>query len=156
MLAAPFVFIALVWDRIPERMPIHFDAAFRPNGWGHKPWAPLLLPLTAIFAVSLAKVLFHFDPKMAKCDADTRLHVKKVLNKFMLALAVFLSTCSIAIIWAAWGTMTPVVVSISYGTPLLFLILGNLLGKLRPNYTMGIRLPWTLESPAVWTKDASA
>jgi uncharacterized membrane protein len=152
VLAAPLVFIALEWGRIPERMPIHFDASFRPNGWGKKPWAPLLLPCASIFVVILTRLLFHFDPKMAKCDADTRLQVRKVTDHLLLAMAIFFSALSFTLVWAAWGKISPTIVTMNYGMPLLFLVVGNLLGKLRPNYTFGIRLPWTLESPVVWVK----
>jgi uncharacterized membrane protein len=31
-----------------------------------------------------------------------------------------------------------------------FVILGNYLGNLRPNYFVGIRTPWTLENPETW------
>jgi len=32
------------------------------------------------------------------------------------------------------------------------IVLGNLMGKLRPNYFVGVRTPWTLESTEVWAK----
>jgi uncharacterized membrane protein len=151
-LAAPFAYVGVVWDQIPERMPVHFDAAMRPNGWMHKPWAPLVMPLAGVFVVLVASVFFHFDPKMAKCNEDTRLHVKKVLNRILLAFVLFFSTCSITLLWAAWGNIAPVKNTLLYGMPLLFLVLGNSLGKLRPNYAAGIRLPWTLKSTAVWVR----
>ncbi len=31
-----------------------------------------------------------------------------------------------------------------------FVVLGNFLGNLRPNYFVGIRTPWTLENPETW------
>ena len=44
------------------------------------------------------------------------------------------------------GTVAPVFVG------LLFLILGNYLPKIRQNRTMGIKLPWTLQSEENWTR----
>lgn len=152
VLAAPLVYIALVWDRIPERMPVHFDAAFHPNGWMRKPWGPLLLPLAPFFVITVASVFFHFDPKMAKCDVETRENVKRVLRRVMFTISLFLGACSVTLIWAAWGRMDPLKNTIIYGLPLVMMVTGNSLGKLRPNYTIGIRLPWTLESPVVWTR----
>lgn len=133
-------------------MPIHFDASFRPNGWMNKPWAPLLLPLTPVLMIIIASLFFRFDPKMAKTDPDTREHVKRVLHQVMLAGALFIGACSITVIWAAWGQLSPLIYTMHYGLPLMLLVVGNSLGKLRPNYTIGIRLPWTLESPVVWTR----
>ena len=38
------------------------------------------------------------------------------------------------------------------GVLILFMVLGNYFGKLRPNYFVGIRTPWTLENETVWLK----
>jgi uncharacterized membrane protein len=37
-------------------------------------------------------------------------------------------------------------------TGALFLVLGNFMGKIRPNWFVGIRTPWTLSSKESWTK----
>ncbi len=149
---APFAFLAAVWPQIPERIPIHFNASFVPDGWMKKPWGALLLPLTNFIVVTVTLLWFRFDPKMAKCDADTREHVGKVLRQALVATCLLIAACSVAVIWAAWGNLNPVIAVINYGLPIMFLVIGNSMSKLRPNYTIGIRVPWTLESPVVWTK----
>ena len=151
-LAAPFVFLAAVWPQIPERIPIHFNASFVPDGWMHKPWGALLMPLTSPLVVAMTLLWFRFDPKMAKCDADTREHVGRVVRQVLLAVTLLFGGMSAAVIWAAWGDLNPIMKVVYYGVPLLYVVLGNGMGKLRPNYTIGIRVPWTLESPVVWTK----
>ena len=35
---------------------------------------------------------------------------------------------------------------------LLFMFLGNLMGKVKPNFFMGIRNPWTISDPDVWNR----
>jgi uncharacterized membrane protein len=35
---------------------------------------------------------------------------------------------------------------------ILFIVIGNYMGKIRPNWFMGIRTPWTLSSEEVWNK----
>ena len=152
LLAAPFVFLAAVWPQIPERIPIHFNASFVPDGWMRKPWGALLLPLTTLFIVPLVLVWFRFDPKMRKCDPETREHVGRVLRQVLAATALLLGAVSVAVIWAAWGDLRPIMKVMYYGLPLMFLVTVNGMGKLRPNYTIGIRVPWTLESPLVWAK----
>ena len=42
------------------------------------------------------------------------------------------------------------VVSIGIGG--LFIVIGNLMTRVRPNWFMGIRTPWTLSSDTVWRK----
>jgi uncharacterized membrane protein len=39
---------------------------------------------------------------------------------------------------------------VQLGVGALFIILGNYMGKLKHNYFMGIRTPWTLASEEVW------
>ncbi len=152
VLAAPFVFLAAVWPRIPDRFPIHFNASFKPDGWMPRPWGPLLLPLTSVVVHVFVMVWFHFDRKMARADAGTREHVGRVLRRCMTAVALLLGVMSVTMVWASWGSLRPMVLATCYGVPLLFVVLGNAFGKLRPNYTIGIRVPWTLESPVVWMK----
>jgi len=38
------------------------------------------------------------------------------------------------------------------GVGLTFIVLGNYLGRVEPNWFIGIRTPWTLESETVWRK----
>ena len=152
VLAAPFVFLVYVWPQIPDRVPIHFNASFTPDGWMSKDAGTLLLPLSNVFTILLVRVWFRFDPKMAKCSTETREMVGRVLQQCLMASALLLSCLSIAIVWAAWGRIEPVIQVMLYGIPLLLTVMGNGMGKLRPNYTIGIRLPWTLRSAAVWNR----
>ena len=150
--AAPLVYIAAVWPQIPDRVPVHFNLHFKPDGYMGKLAGTLLLPVTSLFVTALVMTWFRFDPKMAKCDPHTREQVQSVLRKCMLAMNALLSVLAVGIVYASWGNLTVVAQTIKYGVPLLLLILGNYLGKLKPNYVIGIRCPWTLESPEVWSR----
>ena len=152
VLAAPFVFLAVVWPQIPDRVPIHFDTAITPDGWMSKAAGMLLLPCTALVLALFTRIWFHYDPKVAKLDEGARANVERVFRQAMMATALLLSATSISLIWAAWGNFQVLARTLDYGIPLLCLVLGNGMGKLRPNYTIGIRLPWTLESSVVWQK----
>jgi len=133
-------------------VPTHFDADFKPNGWMPKTVGVLLIPCASIFVAFLSLTLLRFDPRLAKNDADTRSHVRGVMLNILIAMCLLLAACSIAIVDAARHNLATITDTIVYGLPLLLLVLGNSLGKLRPNYAIGIRCPWTLESPAVWNK----
>ena len=50
------------------------------------------------------------------------------------------------------GYHVPMEKAIPAGISVLFIIWGNLLGKIRQNYFVGIKLPWTLSSEHVWNK----
>lgn len=152
VLAVPFVFIAVMWPQIPARVATRFNAEGKPNGWMTKTIGVLLLPCITCSLHAFVLVWFRLDPKMKKSDPETREHVAEVVRKVMLATEMLLSASCIAIVWTACHPGSLIVMDvIGYGVPLLLLVLGNYLGKLRPNWTVGIRCGWTLESPAVWT-----
>jgi len=150
VLAAPFLFLAVVWPQIPDRVPSHFNLAFTPDGWMNKAAGLLLAPCVNVVMTMFVRFWFRHDAKLAKLDASARANVEKVFGQAMMTTALLLSGLSVALVWAAWGNFTPVSHVINYGILLLYFVLGNGMGKLSPNYTIGIRVPWTLESPAVW------
>lgn len=152
VLAAPLVYLAVVWPQIPERVPVHFNIHFRPDNHMSRLPGTLLLPVTSLLITVATLVWFKFDPKMANYEPDTRDQVRNVLRKAMLAVNTLLGALTVGIVFASWGNLEVVKASIFYGVPLLFLFLGNYFGKLRRNYTIGIRCPWTLESPEVWNR----
>jgi uncharacterized membrane protein len=152
VLAAPFLFLAVVWPRIPERVPIHFNASFTPDLWSTRLVGMLFLPCINVLAVAFVLLWFRFDSKMAKSEPETRQHVARVLRQFLLGVATLVSAASAALVWASWGQLEPVALVISIGVPLLLTVLGNGMGKLRPNHTVGVRLPWTLKSVTVWNR----
>ena len=151
-LAAPFLFIAYVWPHVPNRVPIHFNAELKPDGWWSKTPGLLLLPVTNIFMTLLCALLLRFDPRLAKNEPGTRLHVWQVMLTTLIASSLLLGACTAGIVWAAWGDLSVVTWTIRLGLPLLLLAIGNSLSKLRPNYVIGIRLRWTLESDVVWVR----
>jgi uncharacterized membrane protein len=71
------------------------------------------------------------------------------------ALVTAMSALAVVIIYMVErgerGGLTPVLVI----TGLLIAVLGNYMKTVRPNYFIGIRTPWTLESPEVWNKTHS-
>ena len=76
----------------------------------------------------------------------------QTLKKMQIILSVFMLGL-MGIIYAGMiGLQLPLLRYLSVSMALLFLLLGNYFGKLRPNYFIGIRLPWTLENEDNWLK----
>jgi uncharacterized membrane protein len=67
-----------------------------------------------------------------------------------LALAAFFTTVFLIVITASLGHPLPTGRIVPASILLLLAIIGNYSSNLRPNYFVGIRTPWTLESPATW------
>ncbi len=149
LVIGPFLVLAVLWDRIPARIPIHWGLHGEVNGWGSRAFGTLLLPLMSLGLVALLRVVPRLDPKLRLSLGDhERMH--SVLQILRLAIAAFLDVNFCIIITAALGYPVAVTRIVLGSTLLLFVILGNYLGNLRPNYFIGIRTPWTLENPDTW------
>jgi uncharacterized membrane protein len=152
ILAVPFCAVALLWDKLPARMPTHWNARGEIDDYSGKAFGSLFMPVTNIFLAALLAGLARVDPRVKNADADAGANMARIFKIIRLLITGFGVCVEFAIL--AFCThyhfdMTRFVVGLM---ALLFIILGNLMNKLRPNYFMGIRTPWTLESRTVWLK----
>lgn len=152
LLAGPFCAAALLWDKLPDRMPIHWNAQGQVDGYAGKFMGALSIPITSVVAVLFISLLAVVDPRLRNQDPATRANSLQVFRSIRIAFSLFLAFVSVAVLFIGVGVPLEMSRIISLGLGLLLLVMGNLLGKVRPNYFMGIRTPWTLESPEVWQK----
>ena len=75
-----------------------------------------------------------------------------VVNVFTVTLVGFMSAVAILVLLEASGTDVRMNEMIYAGIGLLFIVLGNYMGKVRKNFFIGIRTPWTLASDEVWNR----
>lgn len=134
-----------LWDKLPEKLPIHWDSSWNVDGWSKKSFAVFVLPLI-LLAVEWLCVLGTFaDPKRSN-------HSEKVLKiAFWIIPAISLLSSSVMYFVALGGdNIGEMLVPVFMG--LLFVIIGNYLPKCRQNYTIGIKIPWTLDSEENWNR----
>lgn len=127
------------------RVPIHFDINGTPNGWAEPAMAVFMAPALAVMFWGLQALLPKIDPR-----GDNLMRSAGAVSAIFTALTMFLTVCQGVIVVAALGGQTP---KSGLGLVLvggLFMVIGNVMGKLRPNYTVGIRTPWTLADERVW------
>jgi uncharacterized membrane protein len=128
-----------------ERVPIHFDASGTPNGWAGPAMAAFMMPALAVMFWGLQALLPKIDPR-----GDNLVGSAGAVSAIFTALTVLLTVLQGAIIVAALGGQTPKSSLVLVLVGGLFMVIGNVMGKLRPNYTVGIRTPWTLADERVW------
>lgn len=107
--------------------------------------ALLFIPLVALLVAGVIVLAFRFDPKR-KNIMQSRDAVSMVLS----ALASILGAAQLAIIRSGFGATDRLDSIVLVLLGLLFLTLGYAMPRIRQNYTIGIRLPWTLESEEAW------
>ena len=135
----------LLWDRLPAQIAIHFAADGTPDNWASKLVAVVGLPLlvTAIHLLGIA--MTAIDPKHKNHDA-------RQLTLMLWICPMVSALVSVLMLGNALGkvdtTSVPFFVTVFLGV--LFVIIGNYLPKCRPNYTIGIKLPWTLHDEENW------
>ena len=147
LLAAMFTLAAVSWHAVPDRMPVHWGISGEPDRWGGRFEGLLVLPLIGIVVYLVLLAAPRIDPGRANYASFAGAYgtVRLVVLVAMLAIQVMM-------VLAARGRA----VDIGAWVPLivggLFVVLGNLFGKLRPNWFIGIRTPWTLSSKQSWDR----
>lgn len=150
IIAAPLVYLAAVWNTLPESIALHFDIQGTPDRFGSK--NELLgtgLMLTAVnIAVYLLLInVYRIDPKKQAAENKIR------LQRMAFAIAVFMAGILGFIIYNTQHAdmkFGPRLIFAAVG--LLFCFIGNYMHTIKPNYFAGIRLPWTLENEDNWRK----
>ena len=147
MIAATFLFGILFYPRLPAKMPIHWDSAGHVNGYGSRSFGVLAMPCTATGIYLLFYVFPLIDPRAGNYG--------KFKSSYQtikcLTVTIFLVT-QIGMILAGLGVRINVSMITGAAVSVLFILLGNVMGRFRHNYFVGIRTPWTLASEEVWRK----
>lgn len=136
----------LLWSKLPEQMATHFSFSGEPNGYSSKLFAVVGLYLFVFAVQCITAVITSADPK------NQRLSGKVFCMILCICPAVSLA-CGASVYGAALGGLsiaTPGIMFFLLG--LMFVVMGNYLPKCRQNYTVGIKVPWTLNNEENWDR----
>jgi uncharacterized membrane protein len=139
--------IIVAYPQLPNVVPIHWNAHGQVDGWGPK-WSLLLYgPGMMISIVLIAAVLPWLSPRKFEVDSfrATYLYI-------MIVIVAALAYIQILVLLSALGMALDMGRAITGGVCLLITLLGNVLGKVRRNFYVGIRTPWTLANDVVWNR----
>lgn len=110
------------------------------------------MPFLNVGLAALLGCLAFIDPKIKKSGPEMKSNSFRVIKILRLFITSFNACIAFAILAFALHFRFDMNRFIGVCMGVLFVLLGNLMGKLRPNYFAGIRTPWTLESPTVWAR----
>jgi uncharacterized membrane protein len=135
------------YPRLPELVPTHFGVDGEPNGWSSRLVAALIGPVGGLLLALVFSILPNIDPRRANYEKFSAIYwsVANVVIVFLALIHVLLLGKGIG-----WPVSIERVVPIAVGG--LFAFVGSVLPRVRPNWFMGIRTPWTLSSDTVWQK----
>lgn len=129
------------------RLPIHWNARGQADGFADKWTALLLMPGTVAAAALLLYFLPALEPRARGLSRSQGLYLAS-----WAGMLIVLTLAYAGMIAAALGHDVGMTRLMLAGLGLLFLLIGNPLGKSRRMYMVGIRTPWTLASEEVWIK----
>lgn len=135
----------LLWNHLPDRLPTHFSYTNEVDRYSSKAFVVFGMPalLTAL------QILCFF----AACHEPQRLNISR---KIYSAVFAIIPAIAVLICILTYGTglgyqiNSGLLVNLFLG--ILFLVIGNYLPKVKRNFTMGIKIPWTLNSEDNWNK----
>ena len=141
----PILFSAAVYSSLPEQIAIHWNHAGLPDNYAHKAVAAFGLPVLFLAITLFSKIRLLNDPK-----GERQSRVIRQMSIWLIpALSVVLVPVTLAI---AMGVNIPIALVGTLLVGILLVVLGNYLPKSKQNYTIGIKLPWTLHNSDNWNK----
>lgn len=141
----PMLVGLLLWSKLPEQIPSHWNINGEVDGWSSKAFVVFAIPAIMLGFHWICVLASSLDPK------SKGYHSKMVLLVLWIIPVISLVLCSL-VYTAALGYSLNVQIIMPLLVGLMFIIVGNLLPKCRQSYTLGIKLPWTLASEENWNK----
>jgi uncharacterized membrane protein len=145
LVAAAFVASAVLYPRLPEQIPIHWNIHGEIDGYGSKHWALFLTPGLMLGLLGLFLALPWLSPKQFSLDSFR--------STYGFIIAVIMATTAYIhglTLWAAAAGQVDITRALLAGLLIMFGLMGNVMGKVRRNFYVGVRTPWTLASDRVW------
>lgn len=150
MIASAVGVSAWLYPSLPQRIPTHWNIKGEIDGYGDKSWALFLLPGTMVPLMLLFYFLPALSPKHFEVDSfrSTYLYIMVLVT----AMFAYFHGLTLYAVWkntrhtGEFDLTRPMIA----GMFLFFALLGNVMGKIRKNFYIGVRVPWTLASDRVW------
>ncbi|MGN0160255.1 MAG: SdpI family protein [Lachnospiraceae bacterium] len=141
----PIVYGLMVYNKLPDQIPTHWNLQGEVDGYSSRKFAVFGMPVLLAVLNLIVQVGMQIDPKHRNHSEKMRL----VLAWFVPVLTLMVVPICLL---AAQGVQIDVAFVISLFMGILFMLLGNYLPKCKQNYTIGYKIPWTLESEENWNK----
>ena len=140
-------FATFLYPNLPEQIPTHWNIHGEVDDYTAKPWGVIILPVAALLAFGMMRLIPVISPKGFRTD-----RFMDVINVFTVTIVGFTSGVAILVLLEANGQNVRLNEVMFAGVGLMFVVLGNYMGKVRKNFFIGIRTPWTLASDEVWSR----
>ena len=142
---SPIVIGLFLWEKLPKKIATHFGANGIPDQYSSKAFAVFGLPCVLLALHFVCIFATKLDPKHSNITDKNFKLVLWITPLLSLVLSVLCFAYSI-------NNTIPVVTVIIIFMGVLFTVIGNLMPKVKQNYSLGIKIPPTLHDKENWYK----
>jgi uncharacterized membrane protein len=136
-----------LFQQMPEQIPTHWNFKGEIDNWGSSSNHVLTINLVIIGLYLLFLILPCIDPHKRRYEQFKKIyHIFKNIMILFFAVIFFLTNLNAGAYTINMNIYIPLMVGV------LFMIIGNYMAKIKMNWFMGIKTPWTLSSEEVWNK----
>ncbi|PRR79741.1 SdpI family protein [Clostridium vincentii] len=147
VLVVTFIVSLYFYASLPSQIPIHWNAKGQVDGYSGKLFGTFAMPLMNLAFYFFFIVLPFLDPKKANYAK-----FQSAYKLIRITFHIFFAGIQAIVLLVALGHTVNVSMFVGLGTSLLFVVIGNVMGKFKHNYFVGIKTPWTLANEEVWAK----
>lgn len=141
----PIVVGLILWDKLPDQVPVHWNAQGESDAYGSKTQAVFLMPLVLVAFHWICVVGTSLDPKKQNIN-------DKMFTLVLWIIPVISLLCNSMVYATALGHKVSVEIIMPLFMGALFIVIGNYFPKCKQSYTVGIKIPWTLNDEENWNK----
>lgn len=136
-----------LYPELPAQVPSHWDLHGNVNDTLPRFWAAAAPALVILGLALLSVVLPRISPRRFEIAPFAR-----AWDIVMLATQGVMLVTGLSALLAGAGYAMPMPMIALLSVGVLYMVFGNYMGKLRRNFFIGIKTPWTLASQAVWER----
>jgi uncharacterized membrane protein len=147
MIVASFVLAFYFYQNFPDQVPTHWNFRGEVDGWSSAGFGAFMIPFVILGMYLLFLVIPLIDPKKERYREFTGTY--HLFKNFIL---FFMFIIYLIIGYSGLGYDLDISIIVSTLVGLLFIVLGSQMPKIKSNWFIGIRTPWTLSNEEVWKK----
>ena len=145
LILLPMLIGLLLWSKLPEELPIHWNANGEADGWSGKAFTVFAVPAILLGLQWLGVLATVTDPKHKVQSRKTIRLVLWIVPVISMMLGFFVYGAALGVDFKM-KLVAPLLVGV------LYVVVGNYLPKCKQSYTIGIKLPWTLDNEENWSR----
>jgi len=141
----PICLSLALYDDLPEKVVMQWNFEGNPNWYAPKAVMAFGMPFFFMIINTIIIFLLYTDPKRANASKAMRIFtvlLTPIMSIILLPLMLLMNL----------GVDLPLKMIVFLFIGIIFIFVGNYLPKNKLNYSIGIRMSWTLNDPKNWNK----